>query len=106
MYVRRAAGNGLLKEHQAAIEDASEALKLKPNNVQALVVLANHQAATGKLQDALTNLNKVLELDMKKGDAYLLRGFVNKSLGNAKASEEDLKMATELGIKIPETATK
>ncbi len=69
-------------------------------------MLANHEAALGKLQDALTNLNKVLELDMKKADAYLLRGFVNKSLGNLKASEEDLKMASDLGVKVPETTTK
>jgi tetratricopeptide (TPR) repeat protein len=104
--VRRAAGKGLLGEHQAAIDDATEALKLKPNSVEGLVVLANHEAALGKLKDALTNLNKVLEMDMKKGDAYLLRGFVNKSLGNIKASEEDLKMAADLGVKVPETATK
>ena len=48
---------------------------------------------------AIKDLNKVIEINPKDADAYYNRGLVYKELGDNKSSREDIKKAKDLGYK-------
>ncbi|XP_055903443.1 tetratricopeptide repeat protein 1 [Eupeodes corollae] len=63
LYANRAAAKIKLDSKNAAIDDCTKALELNPDYVRALLRRAKLFEDTGKLDEALEDYNKVLELD-------------------------------------------
>ncbi len=74
-YVGRASAYYMLKDIPKALIDVDAVLKLEPYNSKARFVLANCYNDINKLDEAITEYNKCLEVDSENPDFYFKRGI-------------------------------
>jgi len=70
--------------HSAAKEYLTTAIKLQPRSKEAYFARAYYYQQKGKLQDALLDYKRVIELDEKNADAYYNVGMINFDAGKYK----------------------
>ncbi|MBL8796487.1 MAG: tetratricopeptide repeat protein, partial [Planctomycetia bacterium] len=80
---RAALQNG---QTEQALKLLGEASAAEPKNPTPLLLRAAVREAQGKFDDALADLDRVLQLDPKQAEAYDRRGSVHYKLGKFAAS--------------------
>lgn len=80
-----------------ALELAQTALKTHPDSAMAFNLLGWAYLASGKADDAKTNLTKALERDPNLSAAYLNFGKLYEKLGSTESALEYYKIAVKLG---------
>jgi tetratricopeptide (TPR) repeat protein len=70
--------------HSAAKEYLTSAIKLQPRSKEAYFARAYYFQQKGKLQEALLDYKRVIELDEKNADAYYNVGMINFDAGKYK----------------------
>lgn len=80
---------------EAALDQVTAAACLKPDNVNAVELLAQFQAQTGRLGDAKRNFERVLALS-PRAETYYYLGIVHALQGNAAGAATNLQQAIEL----------
>ncbi len=94
-----------------AIRDLTQALTLAPQEPPSLQVFilslrANIYSDLGKHQQAIQDLNKVIEIIPQSGLTYYNRGLSYHELGEHQLAVQDLRTAAKLGHKLSKQALK
>ena len=95
-YVGRATAYYMLQDFPKAINDANYVLKTEQNNTRAHFVLGNCYNDLNRLQDAMSEYNKCIELDKDEADFYFKRGIVNGKKQNFNACIKDIDICLKL----------
>lgn len=77
-YFKNASAKFSLKDYNGAIADINKALKLKNDYTEAYYVRAICFGELGSIEEASTDFDKVLSLDLNFKDAYVNRAFYVK----------------------------
>ena len=85
-----------LGRHEAAISDANEAIRLKPNYVEAYFFRGLSNNNLGRHEAAISDLNEAIRLNPNSAEAYFLRGLSNNNSGRREAAISDLNEAIRL----------
>jgi tetratricopeptide (TPR) repeat protein len=72
------------RRHSAAYDYLTSAIKIQPRSVEAYFARAYYFQEKGKLQEALLDYKKVIELDENNADAYYNVGMINFDAGKYK----------------------
>jgi len=72
--INRANAKSAKGDHDAAIEDLSESIKLAPEMASTFVLLGNARQAKGDNGEAIDDYNQAIRLDPNITDAYIQRG--------------------------------
>ena len=83
-----------------AIANFTEALKLDPKSIAALLNRGNTYCKQGSFDNAIADYNEVIRLDPKNGKAYNNRAVAYWYNNQPVQSHEDLKKAESLGIEV------
>ena len=79
------------REYDRAIADFSAALKIDPQDANALANRAGVHEKTGKLNDALNDLNKAIELQPGEGSLWNARCWIRAIVEHAAACTRGLQ---------------
>ena len=85
-----------LDKHEEAISDANEAIRLKPNYVEAYFLRGLSNNNLGRREEAIPDLNEAIRLNPNNAQAYLLRGLVKGNLRKVEEAKADYQMALKL----------
>ncbi len=77
----------------AALGAATLALSLSPDDVDLLVDRAVVGGGLGHWQDCVDDLTHALDLDVRRGDAFVLRGSAWRHLGQLELAQDDIDRA-------------
>ncbi len=83
-------------QYHLAIENFSEALKLKPDSIEVLINCGVTLERLGKLDDAITYANRIIELDEKNEAGYFGRAACYEKLQHLEKSIADYTKVIEL----------
>ena len=72
-----------LKRHEAAISDANEAIRLRPNYAEAYLLRGLSNTNLGRRDEAISDLNEAIRLNPSSDQAYLFRGLSNDNRDEA-----------------------
>lgn len=95
-YADRAKDNYDKKNYREAVNDATEAIRLDPANVNAYTCRGYAYSELGNYRDAVADLNKVIELDPNNAKAYGVRGVALANTGDNKKAVADFDKAISL----------
>ena len=95
-FFARGSINSNLERHEAAISDANEAIRLKPNYAEAYLLRGLSNNNSDRYEAALLDLNEAIRLKPNSAEAYSLRGLLNNNLGRREAALSDLNEAIRL----------
>ena len=82
--------------YQQAFDDLDLALQLEPNETLYIAEKASLNLRVGRYKEALEDIEKILNIDSKNGEAYRLQGVAYIQLKDNRACES-LQKAKELG---------
>ena len=85
-----------LGQHQRAIDDINEAIKLKPGDADNYYLRGFSYRALGQHQRAIEDCNKALSIEPDNAGAYGVRAFAYKALGNLGQARSDAQRALKL----------
>ena len=85
-----------LGRHEEAISDANEAIRLKPNYVEAYFLRGLTNENLGRHEEAISDLNEAIRLKPNDAQAYLFRGLSNGNWGRHEEAISDLNEAIRL----------
>ncbi len=86
----------MLKNPKAAIEDLTQAIKLRPQLAMLYRARANVHITAKQYQPALQDLDEALRIDPNEPDTRAGRGMLHSHIGNTEAAKEDLAYALRL----------
>jgi len=94
-------GNLLLaaKQYDKVEEKAKLVLAGSPNNVQAHILLAEADAAAGRIEDSLAEMHKAIALDPSRAHSYLTLGLIQMQAKQFPAAEQSYQKAVSLSSK-------
>jgi tetratricopeptide (TPR) repeat protein len=95
-YSGLAYSNSMLKEFDKALEAANKAVELDAKNIPALLVRSNVYAASGKKQEAVTDISNVITLKPENYEYYLMRGKLYQELAQYQNAVADYSKAIYL----------
>jgi tetratricopeptide (TPR) repeat protein len=98
-YYLRGFTNGLLKDHDKAIEDLNKANELDLNNPIIIYYLGRQFYKIGKYRQAIEMYSRVIELDGKYKTAYEDRARCYEALGQTDKAKDDRKKLEEVSVK-------
>lgn len=84
-----------------AVESATAATKLRPQNAVAHILLGTALARQGKYDDAVKSIDTALEIDPSIPDGHLNRGTALAGAGKSAEAEKDLRQAMQSDPKDP-----
>ena len=84
-----------LGQHQRAVDDINEAVKLKPGDADNYYLRGVAYRALGQLDRALEDSNRSISLEPNSAAAYANRAFVHKALGNVSQAKSDARRALD-----------
>jgi formylglycine-generating enzyme required for sulfatase activity len=96
-YLARAYVYRQLGQYEKVIADCTEAIRLKPNLMQAYHARGLAYAVRRDWGKAIADYTEAARLDPKYSGAYYERAMVYKELGQNDKAEADIKRANELG---------
>ena len=85
-----------------ALDSATHALALKPDDADLLIARAGAAMAMGGYADAIEDLNRALEIDPRRADALVLRGSAWRSAGRLDLATADIDHAIDIDPDDPE----
>lgn len=83
-------------DHEAAIDDEKEAIRLDPNNARSHSQHGRSLLESGDLAGAMTILERAVELDPSDGDAHFHLGWCHACLGRSTEAIESYTHAIQL----------
>ncbi len=86
----------LLKNPKAAIEDLTQAIKLRPQLAMLYRARANLHIDAKQYQPALQDLDEAVRIDPNEPDTRAGRGMLHSHIGNTEAAKADLAYALRL----------
>ena len=86
--------------HQAAVNDFTTFLRLKPNDDGIFNSRAVSYQQLGKQQEAIEDLSTAIKLNPKQGVFYLNRSYSYNAIGNKGYALQDAQKAQQLGIAV------
>ena len=89
---------GALKDIDGALSDLDQALIIEPKNLAALVNRGVTYGGLNKPLLAITDFNRVIQIDPNYADAYRNRGLTKHLIGDKKGACDDWKKSKDLGI--------
>jgi tetratricopeptide (TPR) repeat protein len=99
--VRRASFYSDVGQHEMAIKDLEEALKLFPENVEAHFDLAGAYSQAGNNDRAIAEYDEVIKRDPKNTFAYMFRSGLKEKKGDAAGAAADRAIVEQLGPLLP-----
>ncbi|NBC29280.1 MAG: tetratricopeptide repeat protein [Spirochaetes bacterium] len=96
VFMHRGMANFARSEYEAAIEDFTNALALDDDNWKALYYRGVIYRSTGRLEEALADLNKCVSLDIYRYESLLARAELLLQMGNHPGARRDAKRALRL----------
>jgi len=102
-FKQRAVAYMHLGQHQRAIEDTNQAIKLKPGDADGYYLRGFAYRALGQHQRAIEDCNRAIGIEPDFAAAYATRAFANQALGNVSQAKSDARRAKELdpSVKAP-----
>lgn len=85
-----------LGRHKEAISDANEAIRLKPNYVEAYFLRGLSNENLGRHEEAISDLNEVIRLKPNDAQAYFIRGLSKNHVRRREEAISDLNEAIRL----------
>ena len=79
----------LLGEHESAIQDYTEAVRINPKNTNAYYNRGNSYRSLGRYQNAAEDYTAVLRIDPKYANAYFNRAVTHNCLGEFRNAAQD-----------------
>lgn len=92
-----------LGNHKLAIQDHTAYLKLNPYDSEVWYERGLAKSRLGQYQAAITDYNQALTLDRQRGIFLMQRALAYKYMGNKTQAADDLRLAQQLGAKVPAT---
>ncbi|BAY42093.1 TPR repeat-containing protein (plasmid) [Nostoc sp. NIES-2111] len=83
-------------DFDAAMQDYQKIISLEPNRVEPYVNIAHIDFISGRLEEALTQLEKALSINPDCPEAYCGRGTVRFHLDDKEGAKKDLFLAFDL----------
>lgn len=100
-YLNRGEARYMKKDTIGAYEDLKIGLERDPNNVGSLIVMCNVMDDLGKHEEALVNLDKLIELQPKEIGSYVNKGFELEALGRYEEAIEAYNAASKIDGREP-----
>ncbi len=85
-----------LGRHEEAMSDANEAIRLRPNYVEAYLLRGLSKTNLGRHEEAIPDLNEAIRLRPNYAEAYFTRGLIKGSLRKEEEAQVDYQMALKL----------
>ena len=79
-----------------AISDLNEAIRLRPNYVEAYFIRGLSKNNLGREEEAISDLNEAIRLKPDYAEAYFTRGLVKRNLRKEEEAKVDYQMALKL----------
>lgn len=89
-----------LGQHQRALDDVNQAIKLKPGDADGYYLRGFAYRALGQYQRAIEESNRAIGIEPEHAGAYATRAFANQALGNTRQAKADARRAKELDPKV------
>jgi Flp pilus assembly protein TadD len=86
----------MVDENAPALQDATEALAISPDDPDLLITRADANDALGRANDAVDDLTHALQLDPTRGDALVLRASVRRRMDRPDDARADIAAALAL----------
>jgi len=92
-----------LGQHQRAVDDINEAVRIRPGDADNYYLRGVALRALGKYDQALEDTNRAIGIEPDNAGAYANRAFIYKAQGNVNQAKADARRARELdpGVKGP-----
>jgi len=98
-YFNRARAHGARQEHDLAIADLGEVLRLDPGNANAYGLRGAMHGGKGELEEAIADFDRAIALEPGQSDSFLNRGTARERKGEYPGAIEDYGSAIELAPK-------
>lgn len=100
-YFNRARAHGARQEHDLAIADLGEVLRLDPDNANAYGLRGAMHGGKDELEEAIADFDRAIALDPQRFDAFMNRGIARERNGEYLRAVEDYDRAIALAPKEP-----
>lgn len=98
LYLKQAQSATMLGDCRNALSAAQNALKVKEDDPEALVLLGGAEQSVGMLNESLRHLSRAIEQKPNDGGAYSMRAETYKLLGKNGLASRDKESARHLGF--------
>ncbi len=86
----------MVDQAEPALQDATEALTIRPDDPDLLISRANANDALDRGNDAVDDLTHALQLDPSRGDALVLRASLRRRMDQLDEARSDISQALAL----------
>jgi tetratricopeptide (TPR) repeat protein len=86
----------MVEQAEPALQDATEALEIRPDDPDLLITRANANDALDRSNDAVDDLTGALQLDPSRGDALVLRASLRRRMDQVDDARADISGALAL----------
>jgi tetratricopeptide (TPR) repeat protein len=92
-----------LGQHQRAVDDLDQAVRIKPGDPDNYYLRGVAYRALGQLQRALEDTNRAISIEPDSAAAYANRAFIYKAQGNNGQARSDARRAQEIdsSVRVP-----
>jgi tetratricopeptide (TPR) repeat protein len=105
VFYERARSRRALGQNAAAVGDCNEALRRKPDLIDAIYLRGIAAKSLEQFDDAMSDMDVVLHVDPSYSEAYHVRGTLHNFQGNWRLALEDFTAALNHGIARTEYAS-
>lgn len=99
LYLKHGQAAYLGGDPHTAVQSAKSALAIKPDDIEALVVLGSAEQSLGLFDDSLKHLTRVIELSPTDAGAMKIRADTYTKLGKKELARKDEERAKQIGLK-------
>jgi|HubBroStandDraft_6_1064221.scaffolds.fasta_scaffold369125_2 tetratricopeptide (TPR) repeat protein len=86
----------MVNQAEPALQDATEALAIRPDDPDLLINRANANDSLDRTNDAVDDLTRALQMDPSRGDALVLRASLRRRMGQLDEARADISRALAL----------